>query len=300
MPPIRLHLVRALGTGLLSGAVLLASAGAARAATEAFAYDASSPLRLQTAATTRVGSAAVSDVTFAAGPAGESTGTLMRPSHPSGAAVLWVHWLGDAATSNRSEFRTEAQALAERGVTSLLVDAMWSKPDWFEKLRTPATDETDLVGQVVALRRALDVLAAQPGVDPGRIALVGHDFGAMYGALAASADSRVGELVLMTPALSFWEWFLFGAPPADVAAYVRTMSAYDLPQRLPSTHAHAVLFQFAKRDPYVAQTTAAAARALLADRDRTIVSYDAGHPLDEKARTDRTAWLVKHLGLRGP
>ena len=46
------------------------------------------------------------------------------------------------------------------------------------------------------LRRALDVLLAQPGVDPKRIAYVGHDFGAMYGAVLAGVDRRVSVWAL--------------------------------------------------------------------------------------------------------
>ena len=248
--------------------VLIGLAAPARAASDPFAYD------------PRV----------AADPA---TTEIVRAERPDGRGILWVHWLGDPSTSNRSEFRTEAQALAQRGITSVLVDGMWSRPDWFEKLRSPQNDERDLIAQVVALRRALDLLATQPGVDAGHLMLVGHDFGAMYGALAAAADPRVRDLVLMTPAWTFWEWFLF-TPVPDAAQYVARMSAYDLPRWLPHTHARAVLFQFAKRDPYVAATNALAAKSLLGDRDRTVTSYDAGHALDETARGDRDAWLLAH------
>ena len=47
------------------------------------------------------------------------------------------------------------------------------------------------------VRRALDVLLAQPGLDKSRVAIVGHDFGAMWGALAAPADPRVTHFVYM-------------------------------------------------------------------------------------------------------
>ena len=230
------------------------------------------------------------DPRVAADPA---TTEVVRAPHPDGRGILWVHWLGDAATSNRTEFRAEAQTLAASGVTSVLVDGMWSHPDWFEKLRTPQTDERDLIAQVIALRRALDLLAAQPGVDATHLMLVGHDFGAMYGALTAAVDPRVRDLVLMTPAWTFWEWFLF-TPVSDASAYVARMSAYDLPRWLPRTHARAVLFQYAKRDPYVASTNALAAKSVLPGRDTTVSSYEVGHALDESARRDRDAWLLTH------
>ena len=62
------------------------------------------------------------------------------------------------------------------------------------------------------LRRALDVLLAQPGIDRGRVAFVGHDFGAMYGVLAAAVDPRIKAFVFMAGTQSFSDWFLYGPP----------------------------------------------------------------------------------------
>jgi predicted esterase len=259
---------------------------------EPFAYNAAAPLNIVLTPAHDPDEAAIA---FDGDVYGRVTGALVRPAHPTGAAVLWVHWLGDAATTNHTEFLAEARDLARRGVTSLLVDAMWSRPDWFAKGRTPAGDERDLNAQVIALRRAIDVLAQQPGVDPHRIALVGHDFGAMYGALAAASDPRISDIVLMTPALTFWEWMLFGASPTDIPAYVAQMSAYDLPRRLPLARAHAILYQFGATDPYVSASTADAVQGMPGG-DETVRKYPAGHNLALPAvRTERDTWLAAHL-----
>jgi hypothetical protein len=224
--------------------------------------------------------------------------TLVRPRLRTGtadAAILFVHWLGDTATTNRSEFLADARALAKPGITSLLVDAEWSRPDWFD-IRTPATDACDTVREVVALRRALDVLVGQDHIDPKRVAYVGHDFGAMTGALLTAVDARPRYAVFMTPTLSFWEWFLLGSPPADPGAYTRTMSAFDLPLWLPHARFAASLLQFAKRDPYVSSATAIAIRNLVPGRDRTFSRYDADHALRVASATaDRRAWLLAHV-----
>src|SRR5262249_57326088 len=98
------------------------------------------------------------------------------------AGVLFVHWLGEPETTNRSEFVADAIALANAGTVSLLIDAMWSAPKWF-KTRTTETDYAASIDQVKDLRRALDFLLAQEGVDPARVAFVGHDFGGMYGSI---------------------------------------------------------------------------------------------------------------------
>ncbi len=212
--------------------------------------------------------------------------------------VLWVHWLGEPATTNHTEFLDDARALAVHGVVSLLVDMPWSQPKWFESVRKPETDYADVVAQVVSLRRALDCLSTMPGVDPARIAYVGHDFGAMDGALLLAADERPRYAVLMAPTLSFWEWDLLGAQPADRAAYVAQMSAFDLPRWLPRGHQRATLLQFANNDAYVSQATALAFRNAVPDVDRTFKRYDIDHTLaDPQAIADRRAWLIAHLGV---
>jgi len=221
-----------------------------------------------------------------------------RMDHSAHPAVLWVHWLGEPATTNHTEFAADAQALAAHGVVSMLVDMPWSAPDWFSTGRAPAGDSADTIAEVIALRRALDVLATSPRVDPSRIAYVGHDFGAMDGALLLAVDSRPRYAVLITPTLSFWEWFLLGAQPDDSAAYVDRMSVFDLPPWLARGHQRATLLQFGRNDIYVSRATASAFRNALPDRDRSFKMYDADHALDiPAAHDDRRAWLLAHFGL---
>jgi predicted esterase len=213
-------------------------------------------------------------------------------------AVLWVHWLGEPATTNHTEFASDAQDLAKHGVVSLLVDMPWSQKNWFTGVRSTDTDYADTVAHVIALRRALDCLTQVAGVDKERIAFVGHDFGAMEGALLLAVDDRARYAVLMTPTLSFWEWYLLGKQPADPAAYVAQMSAFDLPGWLAKGKQKATLLQFGQNDEYVAQATGIALRNAVPDRDRTLKAYKLDHALDDPtARDDRRAWLIAHLGV---
>jgi dienelactone hydrolase len=213
-------------------------------------------------------------------------------------AVLWVHWLGEVATTNHTEFMSDAQALAKRGVVSMLVDMPWSQAKWFTDLRTPDDDYAATVAQVVSLRRALDCLSAVKGVDTNRIAYVGHDFGAMDGALLLAADPRPAYAVLMAPTLSYWEWYLLGKQPADPGAYVARMSAFDLPGWLAQGKQKATLLQFGQNDEYVSQATGIALRNAVPNRDRTFKAYKLDHALDDvTAHDDRVAWLAAHLGV---
>ncbi|MDB5070652.1 MAG: Alpha/beta hydrolase family protein [Candidatus Eremiobacteraeota bacterium] len=224
---------------------------------------------------------------------------LVAPANPKSApGVLWVHWLGEPATTNHTEFMSDAQELAKHGVVSLLVDMPWSQKEWFTSLRTPETDYADTIAQVMTLRRALDCLTAVAGVDSTRIAYVGHDFGAMDGALLLGIDARPQYAVLMAPTLSYWEWYLLGKQPADPAAYVARMSAFDLPGWLAQGKQKATLLQFGQNDEYVSQATGIALRNAVPNRDRTFKAYKLDHALDDvTVHDDRRAWLIAHLGI---
>jgi len=211
-------------------------------------------------------------------------------------AVLWVHWLGEVATTNHTEFETDALDLAKHGVVSVLVDMPWSQKGWFNSVRTTDSDYADTIAEVIALRRALDCMVAMPGVDQSRIAYVGHDFGAMVGALVLAVDNRPSYAVFMAPTLSFWEWYLLGMQPADRAAYVARMSVFDLPGWLAKGKQKATLLQLAALDDYVAQATGIAIRNAIPERGRTLRAFRLDHVLDdETAHEDRLTWLTTQL-----
>jgi len=268
----------------------------------AFAYDATAPL------TVRVGSTGVKDgvrsrlVTFASADGRRLTAEIVAPVAPSKshAGVLFVHWLGARKSTNHTEFEPDATALAKKGATSVLLDAQWSEQqygtrEWFMQVRTTDTDYAKSIEQVVDLRRALDLLQAQPGVDPHRIAYVGHDFGAMYGSLLAGVDPRPRWYVLMAGNPSFSQWFLLGKQPADVAAYTAQMAPLEPLPYLARSHADAYMFQFAQKDFYIKPddevTFFSAAPA-----PRSMYVYAIDHSLATPlALRDRLTWLGARL-----
>lgn len=215
-----------------------------------------------------------------------------RGPHPG---VLMVHWLGDAATSNRSEFLPDAIELAKHGVVSVLPDAMWSVPNWYERVRTYPTDYANSIDQVRDLRRAMDVLLLQPGVDPHRTAYVGHDFGGMYGAVFAGVDARARFYVIMCATAEFGDWYLYLKPPPNKAAYIAKMSLLDPIRYLPKAGIVSILFQYARGDFYVP-----AAKMnelyLAAPGPKLLLTYRAKHDLRLAVAThDRRTWLLEHL-----
>jgi dienelactone hydrolase len=124
----------------------------------------------------------VRDLTFANVSGSRTAAYLVVPStrgpHP---AALMMHWYApEEHDSNRTQYLSQAVALAKLGVVSLLPETMWSEPKWFPT-RDRANDYEASVLAVKNIRRELDLLLSQPGVDKKRVALIGHDFGAMYG-----------------------------------------------------------------------------------------------------------------------
>jgi dienelactone hydrolase len=264
-----------------------------------FAYDAKAPIDLRDEAPAQKrGEVTVRDVSFAATTEGARTRAyLVLPRDAAASSgALWVHWLGEKA-SNRDEFLGDAVELAGSGTVSLLVDAQWSAPHWFTT-RTTDTDYDASIRQVKDLRRALDVLLGQKGVDKGRIAYIGHDFGGMYGSILAAVDPRPQTLVILAVTTKLSDWFLLGAPPKSKPDYVAKMAPIEPLPYLAKAKPGAVFFQFAKTDEYVTKEHAdeyvAAARPT--SGEKKVMTYDADHDLDvPAAHTDRLAWLRAHL-----
>lgn len=264
-----------------------------------FDYDRTAPLGVKEVGTAIVDGAQVRDLTFIGvkdpvraylvAPAAASEGAA--PLH---AGILYIHWLGEPATTNRTEFLNEAVALTGQGIVSLLVDTMWAQPKWYPN-RVPEHDYERAIHQVIELRRAMDLLLAQPGIDPKRIAVVGHDFGAMYGILAAALDRRASTYVFMAGVPHFIDWFLFAQQPKDLPAYRRQLAPLDPVRFIGQLAPTPVFFQFAAHDEYVSAAAAAEFYAAAGPRKQT-ATYDAGHALhNADASADRVAWLIRHL-----
>ena len=291
------HVARALCALTISVIAVTAGAAANPLAASAFLYDAKAPLDLTVLHRSVSSGVTRAEISFAAPGGGRIHGEIVAPAKAAAhhAGVLFVHWLGDPSTTNLTEFEPDAIALAKHGVTSLLVDAMWAQPKWFMHVRSTDTDYRDSIAQVVNLRRSLDVLQAQPGVDAHRLAYVGHDFGAMYGAVLSGVDPRPRWYVLMAGTETFSEWYLLGKKPADVNAYVAQMAPLDPGPYLARSKADAYLFQFSQKDEYITPDKQMRFFAP-APLPKALYLYDADHSLRiPQAFADRQAWLLARL-----
>ncbi len=262
-----------------------------------FHYDRDAPLEVHTLDTVTRDGAALRDITFADSRGNPVKAYVVRPAAPTTdnlAGILYVHWLGNPSTTNRTEFLHEAVALADRGIVSVLIDAMWAQPQWYQN-RIPEEDFDHSISQIITLRRALDLLLAEPGIDPNRIAFVGHDFGAMYGAVMGAIDQRPSSYVLIAGTPHFIDWFLFARQPANPDAYRAQLAPLDPIHFVGQLAPAPVFFQFAANDDYVTPEAAAQLYAAARPRKQT-ATYNARHDMqDADAAADRIAWLLRTL-----
>lgn len=227
-------------------------------------------------------------------------GELFRPEAEGAyAAILYVHWYEpESITSHRTQFEEEAREMTRVGAVCLSIETLWSDRDFFLK-RTQADDAQNSIEEVVNIRRALDLLFSQPGIDPKRFAYVGHDFGGMYGILAGSLDQRPTHYVVMAATPRFPDWYLYLPKLEGEArqAFMSQMSEIDPITHVPNLSPARVFFQFSTDDFHVPKERAEEFFSAAKD-PKEIKWYEAGHGLNEAAAQDRKAWLMQKLGLR--
>ena len=227
---------------------------------------------------------------------------LVMPSGEEFApGILYAHWFERGApNSNRTQFVDEAVHMAAQyGVMSLHVETMWSDPDWYTQGRSLASDYDDAARQVIELRHGLDVLLAQPKVNPSRIAYVGHDFGGMYGALLSGVDERPKAYVFIAAASNFNQWMLFGVPDDQpgLTEYKAKMDTIAPTVFVAQTASASIMFQFGSHDFYTPQEDYMAFYNAASDPKQLHV-YEAEHAMDSpEIRANRITFLVQELGL---
>jgi dienelactone hydrolase len=289
---IRRAAVTAAAAGLVvSGATLAAAAPGADA-----------PATAATAATTahRDGASAIDvrTVTIAVEGHPDVTAWMVRPAHAaahSQAGILWLHWLGEIH-SDRSEFLAEAIELAGEGVVSILPQGDFP---WVGDPNGTPDDVAAVEGQIAAYRAALNRVQRDAAVDPARVAVVGHDYGAMYGAVAAHRDGDVAAVVLAAPDATWGNWFAtfwLRYHEGNVRAAYYSMFAGLDPLEHVGWLGNRLLLQWAGDDIYIPAEVRDQFAAAAPDAKK-ITYAGVDHEFTTRAQIDRDAFLRERLGL---
>jgi dienelactone hydrolase len=213
----------------------------------------------------------------------------------SSAGLVFAHWFDThAPNGNRTEFLDEAiDWVRARGGAAVLPQLTFP---WAGDPSGSAADSERIVGDVALLRRCVDLVASQAGVDGGRIGVVGHDFGAMHAIILGTVDRRPAAYVLIAPVPRWGDWFLpFWPIEEDRIDYLRAIRPLDPIEHIGRVAPARVLLQFGRRDFFIASMTGLELKAAAPDGTE-LKPYDAEHDMvGDDIRADRTAFLESAL-----
>jgi pimeloyl-ACP methyl ester carboxylesterase len=225
---------------------------------------------------------------------------------PPFAGAIFQHGGGQSMTN----YLSEAVILARVGVVSMIVDAPARGEGKNSEVNTLKLEAArDLEAETVIIeRRVLDLLLQQPGVDPKRIAYVGHSYGGIAGGVLSGIEPRIATFVLMGAVPSFarhmeenrasyWQDMRKNMSAAEFTRTIELIRETDPDHFLPAAHAP-VLVQCARYDsddnvrgcPEVHR---------LAGGPKQITWYDDDHNFTSlEALRDRLDWLQTNLKLK--
>ncbi len=286
---------------VLALAAVLAGCGGSRPAAKPapFAYDAAAPLRFEDRGRINAGyPVAVHDVSFSSG-SDRVAAFLVEPVGRKGEpAVVYVHGSG----GDRSDLLVPATYLAGRGAVALLIrtpSADAQQPDGLDAAGALRWQSRVARRDVIAVRRAVDLLQTLPAVDPDRIGYVGWSLGARTGAVAAGVEPRLKALVLMSGGAAPVSEYLTEAPAKLRPQLAGSLRAVDPLRWIAHARAGSLLLQDGRTDEVV-PAAALKALAAAAPKGSDVRWYPGGHALDLAAFRDQLAWLSARLPIRGP
>ena len=274
------------------------AAGPALSAGTPFGYDGSRPLSVRDLG--RVNSnypVAIDDVSYSSGAARVKAYLAVPRGSARRAAVVYVHGSG----GDRRQLLVPAVWLAGRGAVTLSItspSATANMPRGLSPVRELEWERDLAVKDVVAVRRAIDLLQSRRDVDPKRIGYVGWSAGAKTGALLAGAEPRLRALVLMSGGSPPLSNYIRQAPAGIRADVRRVLGSVDPLRWIARARPGSLFLQDGTRDTVVPHSALVAFSQAAPERTK-VVWYPTGHALNNKAYRDQLAWLTETLRV-GP
>jgi dipeptidyl aminopeptidase/acylaminoacyl peptidase len=229
-------------------------------------------------------------------------GRRAKPPYPG---VIFQHGGGQSMTN----YLSEALILARAGVVSIIPDAPARGEGNNSELNTMKLEAArDFQAEIaITERRVLDLLLQQPGIDPKRIAYVGHSYGGIAGGALTGVEPRIAAFVLIGAVTSevrhiqengssYWQEMRRNMSPEEFAKTLDMLRETDPDRYLPMARAP-VLVQCARLDTGDNVRGCPAVYEVAGGPKRLIWYDDDHHFTSLEALRDRLAWLEKYLGL---
>jgi uncharacterized protein len=264
-----------------------------------FAYDTTAPLRYADHGLVHSSTSTytIHDVSYASGGRAVQAYLVVPNGSERRPAVVFVHGSG----GDRGELLPEAERLAGRGVVALTITAPSSSatasPHTLPALLAQARALT--VNDVIAVRRAVDVLQTLPRVDPDRIGYVGWSAGARLGAVVAAAEPRLKALVLLSAGADPLSAFVASAPAGGRDRVRRALGSVDPLRYIAWARPGSLLLEDGRRDEVV-PLPALENIVHAAPHGTAVRWYDAPHELNARAYSDAFDWLAEKLPIDTP
>ena len=262
-----------------------------------FDYDPTAPLDVQESGGEQKHGVSVRDISYASPGRGRVKAYwIVPPGHGPFAGLIFVH----PAPGDRTNFLEEAVMLARHGAASLLIEAPWAQGEaWGRTMGEPEHDRQEHTQTVIDVRRAIDLVTAQPEVDADRIGYVGHSFGALFGGMLAGVERRIKSFVLMAGVGSFTDIAAFNMPMQNemaLEAYRQGLAPIDPIHYIGRAAPSALFFQLARQDMFPRDKLMAYVEA--GSEPKRVAWYDADHfSVSDAGRNDRMKWLQTELDL---
>lgn len=263
-----------------------------------FGYDRDAPLEVDDRGiASEADGIVLRDLSFAT-PSGRVEALMLAPRDADGLPAVVI---GHGAGGDRTSMIAPAAWLAARGAVVLTLSLpSASRPptglDAEERLRYYRDVE---VGDVVAVRRGIDLLQGRDEIDAERVGYLGYSAGARTGALLAGSEPRLRAVALLAGGVADVEEVVAAAPEELRDQLRETMSEIDPLRWIALGDGERLLLQNAKDDEIVPRESAQAL-ADAAPEGTDVRWYEGGHGLSADVYADALDWLGQRLPIDGP
>ena len=267
-----------------------------------FDYDAESPVLVSETSVQHENKYTVHDISYPSPKGGNVNSYLLFPDGAGPfAGIILMH----GSSGSRESLLPFAKDLVLTGAVVLTIhgpDARIKNRDWIHF--TPQ-DREEQIQLIIDLRRGVDVLTAQPGVDAARIGYIGYSYGAAMGGLLAGVEPRIKAYGLMVGDGGLVNHFTDGdrpiggfqsVPAAARDVWLEAMEPIEPIHFVSHASPSALFFQNARRDTLVSEADALAYQAAGSEPKR-VEWYDSGHALPTPAYFDMVNWLEEQIGI---